>query len=918
MHVRPLVVRVFAAALVLLPAVARAQVTGSIIGTVYDQNGMPLPGVKISARSPTQIGGVRVTYTNGEGAFRMQGLQPGTFEVSATATKLKQVVQKDVRVGVTSPAEISMIMEVQSTIEEVKVVETPPTVSTTKPNLKETYDLDFVQNLPLDGLPTKVEPFVRQNTPGAGASGDRYRGGNTRQNLFMVEGFSMLNQRYTMGSLATIEAETAAFGAENAQVQGAVVNMVTKSGSNRFEFDVHTFYEDNRLAPFQQPVDRAAPTGRIGINPGFSGPIIKDKLWYYANFETRYEFKNYIADPSGSNVTNNLPEEKTWLARGSLKLTYQISPRNKIQSFTMYNREAWANLSDGLYEREPDTTYNSPRMSAFTGLSWDALLTDEIFLRSQVGIQQDSDQWFPEICGSNPECFHIGPVERVVDGRTLKRGNYERIEYNVNRAVELVNSLDWYKQTKTLGEHHLKLTSRFWIRNEMTTLGVPGDYKTVYNGDVPDRQVEYFSNDPRYDSQPRHGFFIRDATGRLFVNSLSDSWKATRYVTLNAGLAYTLAISDSNAGKGALNLGALTPHLSVVWDATHDGRTALRASLANHVDGDAVRISKYALGDQVSRDCKYNATTGKYDSNCVWSGGANSVTFGRPCGPQGINPDGTDCTTKLRLPRMWEYTLGAERELSPGLSLGGDFVYRVFTHPFETFETNRIWNPSGTELDTGGGYRNGRAESVRDLETSDKARRSYTGVTTVLRRRTGPVKVQMGYTWSRLAGNVDNNTLDNNPFGDNAGRDVYLYGLLKDDRRHDIRGSATWQVTNYLSLGTTFSISSGNPYTKVYRNSVTGKFEDQRANTGLNPGLNPNDPGDDRELVLPDQYRLNLKIVVNFRPLTGQNIEAYTDILNLLNTRPVTAVVVEEGPNFGQPRTLATAMLLRLGARYKF
>jgi hypothetical protein len=99
---------------------------------------------------------------------------------------------------------------------------------------------------------------------------------------------------------------------------------------------------------------------------------------------------------------------------------------------------------------------------------------------------------------------------------------------------------------------------------------------------------------------------------------------------------------------------------------------------------------------------------------------------------------------------------------------------------------------------------------------------------------------------------------------------------------------------------------------------VTGKFEDQRANTGLDPGLNPNDPADDRVLVLPDQYRLNLKVVVNFRPLTGQNIEAYVDILNLLNTRPVTAVTVEEGPTFGTPKTLATSMLLRLGARYRF
>jgi hypothetical protein len=59
-------------------------------------------------------------------------------------------------------------------------------------------------------------------------------------------------------------------------------------------------------------------------------------------------------------------------------------------------------------------------------------------------------------------------------------------------------------------------------------------------------------NEPATPAGPNRRFFIRDATGRLFQNSLSDAWKATRYLTVNAGLAYTLAISDSNAGKGSL------------------------------------------------------------------------------------------------------------------------------------------------------------------------------------------------------------------------------------------------------------------------------------------------------------------------------------------------------------------------------
>jgi hypothetical protein len=191
-------------------------------------------------------------------------------------------------------------------------------------------------------------------------------------------------------------------------------------------------------------------------------------------------------------------------------------------------------------------------------------------------------------------------------------------------------------------------------------------------------------------------------------------------------------------------------------------------------------------------------------------------------------------------------------------------------------------------------------------------------MTTTIRKRSGRFKIQMGYTWSKLAGNVDSANGDNNPFGDNPGRDVYLYGYLRDDRRHDFRGSASWQATDWLTLGTTYSFSSGNPYNKTFRNSVTGKFEDLRAEVGYNPGTNPNDPGDDRELRLPDIYRVNLKVAVNFKPLFGQNLEAYVDFLNVLNTRAVTAVTVEEGPNFGAPRTLTSPMLLRLGARYRF
>src|SRR6185369_5597754 len=116
----------------LLPLVAHAQggSQGSILGYVYDQTGNPIKGVKIVASSPTMIGGSKNAYSNDEGFFRFNALFPGTFEVRATAPKLKTVIQKEVKVGISAPAEVSLIMEVESAgVEEVKVVEKAPTVS---------------------------------------------------------------------------------------------------------------------------------------------------------------------------------------------------------------------------------------------------------------------------------------------------------------------------------------------------------------------------------------------------------------------------------------------------------------------------------------------------------------------------------------------------------------------------------------------------------------------------------------------------------------------------------------------------------------------------------------------------------------------------------------------------------------------
>ena len=169
-------------------------------------------------------------------------------------------------------------------------------------------------------------------------------------------------------------------------------------------------------------------------------------------------------------------------------------------------------------------------------------------------------------------------------------------------------------------DHSVKAVSRFFNRFYETADGVPGDAKEFYNGVVPDRRVEYFSNDPRLD-EARRGFWLRTSSGYRFINSLSDAMRVTRYLTVTPGLALTSNQAGTNLAGTVISQTVLTPHLAVAWDPLHDGRTVVRASFNQYVDTDAVRIARHALGDGVSRECRCNPASGEYDIDCRYSGG---------------------------------------------------------------------------------------------------------------------------------------------------------------------------------------------------------------------------------------------------------------------------------------------------------
>jgi hypothetical protein len=248
-----------------------------------------------------------------------------------------------------------------------------------------------------------------------------------------------------------------------------------------------------------------------------------------------------------------------------------------------------------------------------------------------------------------------------------------------------------------------------------------------------------------------------------------------------------------------------------------------------------------------------------------------------------------------------------------GLALGLDLVYRRFRNQYETRETNRIWNQSGTALL---GYRNGRPETVIDMGTPDGATRYYRGITASMNRRQGRLRAYLSYTLSQLRGTVYNGS--SNPWGDIPGRDVFLDGPLPDDRLHDVKLSGTYSATNWLSFGMRYNFYSGSPYEHLYRNTVTNSYENRLARRGTDPNRNINDPGDDRELRFPNVQELNLHVRFSLLPVLGHKLDFYVDALNVLNLRTVTDYGEDDRQNFGTETAWLAPFRVRLGLDYKY
>ena len=305
------------ALVLLLPGVLAAQsFRGSIRGKVVDPSGSLIAGAKITAKNGA-TGQVREVVTGDDGAYVMAELPAGGYVVMAESTGFSPVAQNViVNVGSDTTADFDLA-SVQKRVEQLTVTGEAPVIDTTRDVLSEVVDQKLVSQLPLNGRDfgklVALSPGATVDPSGvAGTQGGfgqfNIDGNRDRSNNYTLDGTdnndpffnnSALNQVGIGGapaSLLPIDAIQefnlqSQFGAEYGRNSGSVVNIVTRSGTNKLHGSAFEFFRNSALDArnFFNTQEHKSVFQNNNFGASLGGPIVKDKTFFFGAYEGQRE-----------------------------------------------------------------------------------------------------------------------------------------------------------------------------------------------------------------------------------------------------------------------------------------------------------------------------------------------------------------------------------------------------------------------------------------------------------------------------------------------------------------------------------------------------------------------------------------------------------------------------------------------------
>ena len=762
--------------------------TGVIEGVVTDEEGIPIPGVKVTFNSDV-LDGERYAITDQEGRYRIDNLPPDpNYRLIFNIGGFLPVIQTDLPVEADLIAQANAEMVPGGPSDEIWIYDPPPLIPGGSSMITEVFTSRFLDTLPngrswLDavsmvaGVAGLEEPYRRGSDTlfmdEVDDTGFHVHGADATDNVYLVDGTETTNAASGRSGMALpweaieeVEVLTGGLPAEYGRAVGGVVNVVTRFGGNELHGSLPVYYTDQGLQQ-DQDEDRGAIAQddyrELEWGGSLGGPIVRDHLWFFA------AYNKFTRTIDGRNYEGDTIERDVDFQEGLANLAWQVNQNNKLKAQYAHS-PAEQDYDDSPSEDVPALLETGDRLWS---LAWTSILNPDLFLETRVARHNAYTTLGPKYADyDDPRIIDEQNGEgRIVSGNVASIYDLDlpRTQYRAD--------LNWYVGDWA-GDHAFKFGAEYQDLEYEEGLIYPDVY-TIHRRNT---SVDYLVQ--------RSDVTYLD-TGSILTLFAQDDWTWREDWTFNLGLRWEQQEQENDVGQQVYKFDNLfSPRLGVSWDVLGNGRSRLFAHYGRYHDAVGLQLASF-LNRQVSVTRYFY---GNYETG-DWTEVAPTVD---PENPNTVD-DSLDPNYKD------EIVLGYEFKFL------GDFA--ASARIIANRQNNMIEDVLSNEEEIRQGYSDIYIYHITNVES---ARRNYRGLELSLKKQlSSNYQLLAVYTLSESKGSVvynDTYAKGLSTYADIAETTSNRYGNLPWDDEHYFKVNGSYHLPLGFIVGTSLNWRSGRPY----------------------------------------------------------------------------------------------------------
>jgi hypothetical protein len=985
MHIRPVSVGVgllLSLVLSVTPLLAQGALS-EVNGTTVDQSGAVLPGVAVTLTEET-TGLVRTVSTNETGRWVLPALQPGRYTIKAELAGFQTQNRAGLVVNVGQALTINLTLPVGGLADQVTVTGEAPLVEVTKSEVGTNITAQNIDALPTAGRQQyallQLVPGLTPTLAAGSFEGAQYSAGgqSTSNNVFMVDGAYNnddrtqsgpgMQTRMTIDSTAEYQVLVHDFGAEYGGAAGAVINAVTKGGSNQYHGRGAYYLQDSRLNAtnyfLKLAGSKPAESGVKTLVGDIGGPILRNKAFFFFNFE-RLRIRQAAdllyppdAAPLAVSYSTFLPvSSENYFGR----VDYQINQSNNVSIRAVFDPNR-VNGQDHVVQLRTIQAMRIERVpkpgETFINGQWLRVMGNRMvneFRMHRVNENlQVGDQRMFDNAGSNTifkDNEFLGLKGDQFDfGSGQAHPDFVTGPYASPGGANVTTTLFAEQLTFTPTKHTLKFGVGGSHNGGTNVVGTNYIGLYTFPTNAAFDAANPFTYPNRFAIQLGELFRpMKDWRTDAFV---SDKWQATRMLTLTLGVRYDYQHEVPQTKD------AFAPRLGMALAPTD--RLLIRAGAGKFYQYQSTAIPANLFAGAVNAPVfafdtgqDNNPAAGRLptrDTCLLPVNNAGQAEISPACRAQlaalrtSVAADGFVNTEPVldghrRLGYLWSYDVGVQKQLMRQMAVTVDYVatrgydqtQRVDINEPRLLANGTIGRPGPSVFDPNGtlipaSARNAAFQRVLQYQSRPEFNTDSNAVeVSLVRRQANHWSGRAAYTLSKARDVSSADRGEGRVVDDlNPRRD---YGLSNYDNRHAFTAGGNWDPWRGVSAGATYRFYSGNPVNETIGLDANGDRDNtDRPVKGVDDKTKPIlSPVDAQGMAIrngiPGEHKSILDLRLSYvHTLKDQRTAGFFwEVYNALNTTNFNNVIgVRTASQFGQSVVADTARSMQLGVRYTF